>query len=95
MATKNRPKRDPKKGPEKLLNSFPLAAEVKTYETHLLEWLDREGQFVLIKKREILGFFSRYEEALEAGYKRFGNESFLVKQILRHEPVYQMGQIEF
>ena len=41
-----------------------------TYEAHVPGWVDREGQFVLIKGRGVLGFYSRHEEALDAGYDR-------------------------
>jgi hypothetical protein len=72
----------------------PLAVELRTYESHLPEWLDREGQFVLIKGREAVGFYRRRESALEAGYERFDAGPFMVKKILRHEPVYQVGNID-
>lgn len=94
MATKSRRKTDQKTGAEATVGTFPLAEEVTTYEAQLQGWLEREGQFVLIKRREVLGFFPRYEEALKAGYEQLGNEPFLVKQILRHEPTYQVGHIE-
>jgi hypothetical protein len=94
MATKSRPKQDQKPGAEATLGSFPLMEEVRIYEAHLPGWADREGQFVLIKRRDILGFYSRYEEALKAGYEQLGNVPFLVKQIFRHEPIYQVGHIE-
>ena len=85
MASKSRPKLET----EASAGHFPLAEEVKTYEAHLPAWADREGQFVLIKGRDVLGFFPRHEEALEVGYERTGAGPFLVKQILAHEPVYQ------
>jgi hypothetical protein len=95
MATKNRRKRDHQTGAKVTMDpTFPLAEEVRTYETHLPGWADREGQFVLIKGHDILGFYPRDEEALVAGYKQLGAGPFLVKQILRHEPIYQVGNIE-
>ena len=94
MATKSRPKKSPKRGPETTAGPFPLAEEVRTYEANLVGWSDREGQFVLIKGRDIVGFYPRHEEALEAAYDEVGEGPFLVKQILLHEPIYQLGQIE-
>jgi hypothetical protein len=94
MATKSRPKQNSTTRAETAAASFPLAEEVRTYDAHLAGWADREGQFVLIKGRDIIGFYPRYEEALEAGYERLGDGPFLVKQIILHEPVYQLGQIE-
>jgi hypothetical protein len=94
MTTRSRTKPAKKERPEPATNSLPLADEVRTYEAHLPEWTDREGQYVLIRGGDVLGFYSRHDEALEAGYARFGNTSFLVKQVLAHEPVYQLGQID-
>jgi hypothetical protein len=94
MATKSRPKPDRKTTDEATMGPFPLTEEVRAFEAHLPRWTDREGQFVLIKGRDIVGFFPRYELALEAGYEQFGAGPFLVKQILRHEPIYQVAHIE-
>jgi hypothetical protein len=94
MATKSRRKYRQKTGTEGASDPFPLAEEVKTYEGHLNGWADREGQFVLIRHSSVLGFYSRYEEALMAGYEQVGDEPFLVKQILRHEPTYHVGHID-
>jgi hypothetical protein len=93
MTTKNRPKREKKA--EAPIEPLPLAEEVGTYEAHLPGWADREGQFVLIHGRDVLGFYPRHEEALEAGYDRLGGGPFLVTRILVHEPIYQLGHIEF
>jgi hypothetical protein len=71
-----------------------LGEEVRTYDAHLPGWADREGHFVLIKGRDVLGFYPRQEQALEAGYNQFGGGPFLVKQIRVHEPIYQLGHIE-
>ena len=62
-----------------------LAEEIRTYNTRLAEWADREGQFVLIGGTEVCGFFETYEEALAEGYGRFGLVPFLVKKVLRHQ----------
>lgn len=94
MATKSRPKQNSTTRAEPAAASFPLAEEVRTFDAHLAGWTGREGQFVLIKGRDIIGFHPRYEEALEAGYERLGDGPFLVKQIILHEPVYQLGRIE-
>lgn len=94
MTTKSRAKRIPKTVTEAAVAPFPLAEEVRTYDALLADLADREGQFVLIKGREVLGFYQRHEEALEDAYERLGGGPFLVKQILLHEPIYQLGQIE-
>ena len=65
-----------------------LDLEIKTFEANreklVTEFKDR---FVLIKGNEILGNFGAYEDALAEGYKRFGNEEFLVKQVKEDELV--------
>jgi hypothetical protein len=94
MATKSRPRQNQKNRTEATTGPFPFAEEVKTYEAHLAEWAEREGQFVLIKGRDILGYYPRHEDALESAYEQLGGGPFLVKQILLHEPIYQLGHIE-
>jgi hypothetical protein len=74
--------------------SHPLAAELDVYEAHLPDWVDREGQHVLIKGEEVVGFFSTRDEALMTGYTRFGIVPFLVKQIAQVEPVYELTRVD-
>jgi hypothetical protein len=94
MTTKSRSQRGKKKKADAANGHFTSVDDVSTYEVYLLGWADREGQFVLIKGRDVLGFCPRHEDALEAGYDRLGGGPFLVKQILVHEPVYQHGRVE-
>jgi len=94
MSTKSRPKHEKMKEVEAAPSHLPLAEEVETYQAQLPGWADREGQFVLIKGRDVLGFYPRHEDAFEAGYDRLGGGPFLVKQILVHEPIYQLGHVE-
>lgn len=63
--------------PEKRL----LDKEMETYQERVSGWDDKIGEFVLIKGEEVVGFYSRYADAVSAGYENFGLESFLVKQI--------------
>jgi len=39
------------------------------------------GKFVLVKGSELIGVFDNAETALTEGAKRFGTESFLVRQL--------------
>ena len=94
MTTKGRIHKNQRKKAAATGGTFPLVVEVETYESRLRGWADREGQFVLIKGRRVLGFYPGTEAALEAGYDQFGDEPFLVKQILQHEPIYQLGHVE-
>ncbi len=52
-----------------------------TYEANVASWTDHANKFVLIKGDEVVDFFAAYEDALKAGYQRFGLDPFLVKQI--------------
>jgi hypothetical protein len=94
MTTGRRTGRRPRARAEATAADFPLAEEVRAFDAHLPGWADREGQFVLIKGSDILGFHPRYDEALAAGYDRIGEGPFLVKLALLHEPVYQLGRVE-
>jgi hypothetical protein len=58
-----------------------LEIEMKTYEANLEKWAENTGKFVLIHSEEVVDFFAAYEDALKAGYQKFGLEPFLVKQI--------------
>jgi hypothetical protein len=73
---------------------FALAEEVATFEAHLPGWGDHEGQFVLIKGRDVLGFYPSRDEALDAGYDQLGMVPMLVKQVLADEPIYNVDRIK-
>jgi hypothetical protein len=94
MTTRSRPQQRRKNESPANADAFPLGEEIATYDAHLSGWADREGKFVLIKDRDVLGFYKHHEEALEAGYSQLGGGPFLVKQIRAHEPIYQLGRIE-
>jgi hypothetical protein len=65
-----------------------LEQELATYHAKLPEWKEHEGKFVLIKGERVVDIFSSYDDALKAGYKEFGLEPFMVKQIASVEPVF-------
>jgi hypothetical protein len=63
-----------------------LDSELNTYEEHKAELVgSSEGKFVLIHAQQILGVFDSKMDAIAQGYKLFGNNPFLVKQILKVE----------
>jgi hypothetical protein len=50
-----------------------------------------EGQYVLIKGEEVLGFWADRLDALEAGYRRFLlKEAFLVHRIQTYEILFRV-----
>jgi hypothetical protein len=59
-----------------------LERELKTYLNKLPELkADQEGRFVLIQGDQVVDVFSSYDDALKAGYEKFGLNPFLVKKI--------------
>ena len=47
----------------------------------------REGQHILIKGSEIIGFWSTHEEALAEGRRRYPLQPFFVHEIQTYEPL--------
>ena len=71
--------------------SFTLRQEQAVFDAKLSAWLaDHEGKHVLIKGKTVDGFYDSRDEALTAGYARFGIGPLLVKQILAVEPIYNI-----
>lgn len=64
-----------------------LAKELETYNSHLAEWAEHEGEYVLIKGDEVCDFFSSLDDALKAGYEKFQLEPFFIKQVSLIEQV--------
>ncbi len=59
-----------------------LERELETFRDKLQELkAEHEGKFVLIHGAEVVEVFTSYEDAIKAGYSRFGLSPFLVKQI--------------
>jgi hypothetical protein len=60
-----------------------LQHELRYFERHRLDLLARApGKYALIKGSELAGTYDSESEAVGAGYRRFGNEPFLVKHIV-------------
>jgi len=67
-----------------------LERELETFRGKLHELAaEHEGKFVLVHGEEIVDTFQTYEDALKAGYTKFGLDPFLVKQ------VHAIEQIQF
>jgi hypothetical protein len=50
------------------------------------------GQFALVHEGKVHGVWGTFDDALEAGYERFGIDPFIVKQVVEHEPVYYFSR---
>jgi hypothetical protein len=73
----------------------PFAEEEATYAEHLDELLAREGQYVLIKGRKILGIFSTKEEGMEESVKHYDGHPVMVKRIELLEPMISLANVRF
>ena len=61
----------------------PLQTELEYFQKHKQEYLKLyKSQFVLIKGEVFAGAFTTDAEAYQAGLEKFGNEPFLIKQVL-------------
>lgn len=67
----------------------PLATELSIFESNKSRWLEEhEGEYVLIKGEEVVGFFEGEFDAARIGFERFGdNVPILVRQITSFDPV--------
>jgi hypothetical protein len=65
-----------------------LEEEIRFYEENLPDWLQRhEARVVLVKGRELIGFFDTEGDAIEEGARLFGLTSFLVRRVLPTQPL--------
>jgi hypothetical protein len=64
-----------------------LEQEIETYRRKLPELLPHEGKYVVIHGEDVIGIFDGMGDALRAGYERFLNEPFLMRQIRKKEEV--------
>ena len=65
-----------------------LEREMETFHKALPSLLTDEGnrgKYVLIHADKVDSVWDTFDAALEAGYDRFGSESFLAKEITDHE----------
>jgi hypothetical protein len=72
-----------------------LEKELELFEAKLPEFKgEHQGEFVLIGGGEVVDFFSGYDDALKAGYAKFGIATpFLVKQVLATEQVHFITRV--
>jgi len=72
-----------------------LEKEYLLFKSSLPAWADRIGEHVLIKGDEVVGFFPTREEAVKAGFDRFGLVSFFVSQVVSKVRIYYIGNVLF
>ena len=67
---------------------MPLETEQDYFARNKEELLKHhEGKFALISGESLIGIWDSQERAYREGVVRFGNVSFLIKQVLKVEPV--------
>jgi hypothetical protein len=67
-----------------------LERELATYKRGLPRLMGNAGKFVLIHGDEVSGVWQTYQDALQEGFRVFGLEPFLVKQIQAVDIVHHM-----
>jgi hypothetical protein len=71
-----------------------LSREQAVYDANLSRWArGHEGEFVLIKGEETVGFYATRDAALEVGYARFGVVPLFVRRVLPDEPIRSIPHI--
>ena len=71
-----------------------LDGDFATYQAHLADMTkDHEGQYVLIREGNIIGFFPDRSKAVREGYRRFGIVPFLVKEVTVIERVFYLHNV--
>ncbi len=67
-----------------------LEQEAAYFDAHKDELLQHyRGQYALIHGDELLGTFTQFQEAFEAGISKVGNTAFLIRQVLDDNPTVQ------
>ncbi len=69
-----------------------LEKELATYQRELAELLAHEGKYVLIRGDDVIETWDTYDDALKAGYQKFGLEPFMVKRIEWAETVQNFSR---
>ena len=73
--------------------SAQLNQEYNYFQSHFNDLIkDHLDEFVLIKGKNVIAFFSSYEQALRDGLKRFGNVPFFIKAVRKEEETHFFHQ---
>lgn len=70
-----------------------LISELVTYRDRLDEILAHEGEYVLIKGDQIMGYFPSPGEALAMAVKKFGRVPCLIKRVVEFERPIRVGNV--
>jgi hypothetical protein len=62
-------------------NGSAMDRDVEAYRQVLPQLAQHEGKYVLIKSAEVRALHETYDAAMEAGYAKYGDAEFLVKEV--------------
>lgn len=66
-----------------------LDIELKYFEQNRQEWFEHHaGKFVLLKGITVHDFYDSADNAYKAGVDRWGNVSFLIKEVLLEDQIF-------
>ena len=70
--------------------------EVKYFNDHLNEWLPSNlGKIVVIKNQELVGFYNTFDEALSEAARRFGLDTYLIRQVIPNQEEIKIPALSF
>jgi hypothetical protein len=71
-----------------------LAQEIDFFEANKDEFREEHiGEWILVKGTAIIGFYKDRSKALKEGYRRFGEEAFLIKEVTAEDEVIDLFPI--
>ena len=72
-----------------------LERELAAYRSKLSQMIAEqgEGKYALLHEEQLIDVYGTYEDAIKAGYEKFGLERFLVKQVESMEHVHYITDI--
>ena len=71
-----------------------LARELVTFHDKLDEMLHgHEGDFVVIKGGEIIGYHADRLDAVNSVFEKIGAEPVLIKKVMEHDPLLHLGRM--
>lgn len=71
-----------------------LKKELEYFKKNIIDYLKHyKNSFVLIKGNEFGGSFTTEKEAYDEGVRKFGNEPFLIKQVLDKEETVSFSSL--
>ena len=75
-----------------------LATEKGVFDVHYNDWVKKYPfKYVLIKDKEIIGFYDSLEKGFKVGIDKYGLDNFYLKQIVSSKVnnVSFMGQVAY